>query len=64
VIYFFGLFFTGARCDNALPAAILEGLLVRRSRNTFEAALPALELVFRWAMMYLFLSAVFCTLTA
>ena len=29
-------------CDNALPAAVLDTLPVRLSRNTFEAALAAL----------------------
>lgn len=37
----------GAACDNALPAAVFDGLLVRPSRKTFEAAFAARGLVFR-----------------
>ena len=42
-----GLLVLGARCDRALPAAVFDGLLVRLSRNTFEAALAARALVLR-----------------
>ena len=39
-------FFLGARCDSALPAAVLLALPVRPLRSTLEAARPALALVF------------------
>ena len=42
--YFF-VRFLGDACDNALPAAIFASLPDRPSRNTFDAALAALELV-------------------
>lgn len=37
----------GARCDSADAAAVLDALLVRPSRSTFDAARPARALVFR-----------------
>ena len=46
----------GAACDNADPAAVLDLVLVRPSRNTDEAALAAFGLVFLpplLAMIYL-----------
>jgi hypothetical protein len=48
--YFLRLF--GAACDKALPAAIFEAVLVRPSRNTFEAAFAAFGLVRRWAIAF------------
>lgn len=45
----------GARWLKALAAAVLDTFEVRPSRNTFEAALAALALVFRPAMMVLLL---------
>lgn len=40
-------FFFGRACERALPAAVLEALLVRPSRRTFEAAEAAfLEVCF------------------
>ena len=44
-----GFLLFGARCDNALAAAVFDGLLVRLSRNTVEAALAARALVLRCA---------------
>ena len=48
-IYFFPRL--GARCESALAAAVFDALLVRPSRNTFEAALPALADVLRFLAM-------------
>jgi len=45
--YYFFFFFFGARCESAEAAAVFEALLVRLSRITFEAALPAFADVFR-----------------
>ena len=42
-IYFLRLL--GGFCERALPAAVLDALLVRPSRRTFEAAFAAFELV-------------------
>jgi hypothetical protein len=46
VLYFF--FLLGARWLNAEPAAVFDVLLVRPSRSTFDAALAAFALVFRF----------------
>lgn len=43
---FLRLSFIGARCESALPAAILDFLLVRPSFKTLLAAFPARLLVF------------------
>ena len=39
-------------CDRALPAAVLDALLVRPSRRTFDAALAAFAEVTLFAMMF------------
>ena len=41
-------FFFGALCDSALAAAVLLFLPELGLRSTFDAAFPALELVFLW----------------
>lgn len=54
MIYFL-LLLLGARCDKALPAAVLESRLVRPSFKTRLAAFPARTLVFRLFVAIIYL---------